>query len=80
MYACNARKSYIIKRREYMISTTILIYVILPPFHNVSHSNIFYIHIDANESIRIYMFKFISIYMNVENARMNYIVKRREYH
>ena len=45
-------------------------YYILSPFHNVSHSSIFHIHIDVNESI---------ININVGNVKMTYIVKRREY-
>jgi hypothetical protein len=53
-------------------------YLVLPPFHNVSHSSIFHIHIDANESRHIYLSRFISINMNVGNARMTYIVKQRE--
>ena len=53
--------------------------MLLPPFHNVSHSNIYHIHIDANESRHIYLSRFISINMNVRNARMTYIVKRRKY-
>ncbi len=47
------------------------IYIEIPSFHNVSHSSISHIHID--------MSRFISINMNVRNARMTYIVKRREY-
>ena len=54
-------------------------YEILPPFHNVSHSSIFHIHIDVNESRHIYLSRFININMNVENVRMTYIVKRRKY-
>ena len=50
---------------------------ILPPFHNVSHSSIFHIHIDINESRHIYLSRFMDINMNVGNARMTYIVKRR---
>ncbi len=52
--------------------------MLLPPFHNVSHSSIAHIYIDANESRHIYMSRFININMNVGNARMTYIVKRRE--
>ena len=53
--------------------------LILPPFHNVSHSSISHIHIDVNESKHIYLSRFINININVENARMIYIVKRRKY-
>ncbi|KAB8086173.1 hypothetical protein EE612_009330 [Oryza sativa] len=53
--------------------------VVLPPFHNVSHSSISHIYIDVNESRHIYLSRFININMNVENARMTYIVKRRKY-
>mgnify|MGYP003702956559 CR=1 FL=1 len=35
--------------------------VLLPPFHNVSHSSISYIHIDVNESIHIYLDSLTSI-------------------
>ena len=47
-------------------------------FHNVKLSNIIHIYIDANESIYIIMFRFISIYINVGNVRKSYIVKQRE--
>ena len=53
---------------------------ILHPFHNVSHFNIFHIHIDINESRYIYLSRFININMNMRNARMAYIVKQREYY
>ena len=53
---------------------------VLPPFHNVSHSIISYIHIGVNESRHIYLSRFININMNVKNAKMAYIVKRRKYH
>jgi hypothetical protein len=52
---------------------------ILPPFHNVSHSGIFHIHIDINESRHIYLSRFININMNIGNAIITYIVKRRKY-
>jgi len=64
---------------------------LLPPFHNESHSSIFHIYIDVNEFIYIYvcvcmyvcmsvcLFRFININMNVRNAKMTYIVKRKEY-
>ncbi len=53
--------------------------ILLPPFHNVSHSSISHIHINVNVSRHIYLSKFININMNVKNARMTYIVKRRKY-
>jgi hypothetical protein len=55
-------------------------WILLPPFHNVSYFSIFYIHINVNKSIYIYIYmsRFININMNVRNARMTYIVKRRE--
>ena len=34
---------------------------ILPPFHNVSHSSIFHIHIDVNESRHIYLEQFYGL-------------------
>ena len=52
--------------------------ITLSPFHNVSHYSIFYIHIDVNESKHIYLSRYINIDMNVENAGMTYIVKRRK--
>ena len=55
-----------------------LLYNLLPPFHNVRLSSIVHIHIDANEFIYIIMSRFISIYMNVGNARKSYIVKPRK--
>ena len=48
---------------------------VFSPFYNVSHSTIFHIYIDVNESRLIYMSRFININMNVGNARMTYIVK-----
>jgi hypothetical protein len=68
-----------------------LIFHILPPFHNISHSSISHIYIDVNESrhiylsrfininMNVYMSRFININMNVENVRITYIVKRRKY-
>ena len=55
--------------------------ILLPPFHNISHSNISHIHININESryIYIYLSRFININMNVRNARMTCAVKRRNY-
>ena len=52
---------------------------LLPPFHNVSHSSIFDIHIDVNEPRHISLSRFININMNVEKVKMIYIVKRRKY-
>ncbi len=43
--------------------------VVLPPFYNISHSKITHIHIYVNESRHS---------LNVDNARMTYIIKRRE--
>jgi hypothetical protein len=51
---------------------------VLPPFHNVSHSIFFHVYIDFNESRHIYESRFINISMNVEKARMTYIMKRME--
>lgn len=48
-------------------------FLLLPPFHNVNHSNFSHINID------VYMFRFINININVRNTKMTYIVKRREY-
>ena len=53
--------------------------VVLPPFHNVSYSNISYNHIDANEFKHIYLSRFINININVENTKITYIVKRMKY-
>ncbi len=52
--------------------------MLLPTFHNVSHSSISHIHIDVNESRHIYLSRFININMNVGNGRMTYIVKQRK--
>jgi len=57
---------FIIQLLNSDITTTLI--NITPPFHNVSHSSIFHIRID-----------FININTNMENVRMTYIVKRREY-
>ena len=45
---------------------------------DVSHFNISHININANESKHIYLSKFININMNMENARMTYIVTYRQ--
>ena len=49
---------------------------LVPPFHNISHFNIFYIQININKFRHIYLFIFININMNVKNIRM---MKRRKY-
>jgi hypothetical protein len=54
--------------------------MVLLLFHNVTHSSIVRIHIDVNESIHSYIFRFINIYINMDNAKMIYIMKRRKYH
>jgi hypothetical protein len=51
--------------------------LLLHPFHNVSHSKISHIYIDANESRHIYQSRFININMNMKNIKMTYIVKQR---
>jgi hypothetical protein len=53
--------------------------MLFSPFHNISHFSISHIHIDVNESRHIYLFRFININMNVENARITYIMKKREH-
>ena len=45
---------------------------ILPPFYNVRLSSIAYIHLDINKSRDMYVFRFINIYMYVDNARKSY--------
>ena len=45
---------------------------ILPPFHIIRLSSIVHIHIDV-------VSRFINIYVNVDNARKSYNMKRREY-
>ena len=52
---------------------------LLPPFHNVRLSSIIHIHIVVNESRHTYIFRFINIYMNIDNAIMTYIMKQRKY-
>ena len=37
------------------------------------------IHINVNESIYIYVSRFINMYMHVDNARKSYIMKQRRY-
>ena len=44
--------------------------LLLPLFYNVSLSNIVHIHIDVND---------INIYMNMDNVRKTYIMKRMKY-
>ena len=56
------------------ISSAMLLHL----FHNIRLSSIANIYIDANESMYIIMSRFISIYMNVGNARKSYIVKQRK--
>ena len=49
-------------------------------FHNVKlYSIIVHIHIDSNKSIYKIVSIFISIYINMSNAKKFYIMKRREY-
>ncbi len=52
---------------------------LLPPFHNISHSTIFHIRMDVNESRWICISRVINNNMNVRNDRINYTVKWREY-
>ena len=61
-----------------MFRNRVACYCVLPPFHNVNHSSIFHIHIDVDKFRHIYLSRFININMNMGNARMNYIVKRRK--
>ena len=51
---------------------------LLSPFHNARFSSIAHIHIDVNESRHIYVSRFINIYINMDNARKSYDMKRRE--
>jgi hypothetical protein len=65
--------------------------VLLPPFQivklfsiahihlQVNESRHIYIHLEVNESRHIYMLRFINIYMNVDNVRKSYVMKRRKY-
>ncbi len=52
---------------------------LLPPFHIIRLSGIAHIHIGVyvNESRYICVPRFINIYMNVDNARKSYNLKRR---
>ena len=52
---------------------------ILPLFNNVGHSSVSHIHMDVSESRHTYMPRFTNIHINMGNARMTYIMKRREY-
>ncbi len=63
-----------------LVGKRMLVEKLLSPFHNVSHSIIFHIHIDVNESRHIYLSKFININMNMGNARITYIVKGMKYY
>ena len=51
---------------------------VLPPFHNLRLSSIAHIHIDVNESRHIYVSRLINIYMNIDNAKKSYTLKRRK--
>ena len=55
------------------------IYTTIHPFHNVRLHSIVHIRIDANESLYIIISRFISIYVNMGNARKSYTVKQRGY-
>jgi hypothetical protein len=46
---------------------------------NINHSSIVHIYTDINKSIYMFISRFISIYININNARMTYIMKWREY-
>jgi hypothetical protein len=52
--------------------------MLLPPFQVIRLSSIPHIHIDVNEYRHTYMSRFINIYMNVDNARKSYNMKRRK--
>ncbi len=52
--------------------------MLLPPFHIIRLCSIAHIHIDVNESRHTYMFRFINEYMNVDNTRKSYNMKRRK--
>jgi hypothetical protein len=54
-------------------------YIILPPFQIVKLFSVTHINLEVNESRHIYMSRLINIYMNIDNARKSYIVKRRNY-
>ena len=49
------------------------------PFQIIRLSSIAHIQIDVNESRNAYMSRFINIYMNVDNTRKSYNMKRRKY-
>ena len=53
-------------------------YIVLPPFQNIRLSSIAHIHTDVNESRHTYMSRFVNIYINVDNARKFYNMKRRK--
>ena len=50
----------------------------LPPFHIIRFSSIIHIYIYINKSRRIYMPRFINIYINMDNAGKSYNLERRE--
>jgi hypothetical protein len=53
-------------------------WILLHLFHIKRFSSIAHIHIYVNESRHIYVFRFINIYMNMDNARKSYNMKWRE--
>ncbi len=50
----------------------------LPPFHIIRLSSIVRIHTYVNDSRHICVSGFINTYINVDNARKFYNIKRRE--
>ena len=57
-----------------------LLLALLPPFQVIRLFNIAHIHIDVNESRHIYICKLINIYLNIDNTKKSYNMKRRKYY
>ena len=58
--------------------TTCCCLVLLHPFHIIKLSNITHIYIYVNKFRHIYLSRFINIYMNIDNTRKSYNMKRME--
>jgi hypothetical protein len=61
-----------------LLTTAFPSFHLLPPFQVIRLYSIAHIHININESKHIYMSRFTNIYMDVDNARKSYKLKRRE--
>lgn len=71
-------ETYGVFRTGWSIMRQSRIYFLLPPFQIIKLSSIVHIYIDVNEYRHTYMFRFINIYMNIDNARKSYNMIRRK--